>query len=162
MKNVIDQFINDKNIALIGVSKDPRKFGNALLKELTKRGYIVYPVHPELKDAEGIKCYPALDDLPDKVKNLLLVVQPKVTEEIVSQIDPNKIKRIWMHRGMGSGSASIKAIEECKKKGIEIVYDFCPMMFVSPTGFHGFHFWMRKTFGKVPLEFTMQNINSHG
>lgn len=136
MKNIIDQFINDKNIALIGVSKDPRKFGNALFKELTKRGYIVYPVHPEMKEVEGSKCYPTLDDLPDKVTNL-------------------RIKRVWMHRGMGSGSASIKAIEECKTKGIEVVYDFCPMMFVSPTGFHGFHFWMRKTFGKIPSEFTM-------
>jgi len=155
MKNIIDQFITDKNIALIGVSRDKLKFGNVLLKELTKRDYLVYPVHPELKEVEGTQCYPTLDDLPDKVKNLLLVVQPKVTEEIVSQIDPFKIKRVWMHKGAGKGSASVKAIEECKKKGIEVVYGFCPMMFVSPTGFHGFHFWMRKTFGKVPSEFKM-------
>ena len=155
MIQVIDQFINDKNIALIGVSRDQRKFGNALLKELTKRGYIVYPVHPEIKEVEGINCYPSVDDLPEKVKNLLLVVQPKVTEEIVRQINPQRIRRVWMHRGMGSGSASIIAIEECKRKGIEVVYDFCPMMFVSQNGFHGIHFWIRKTFGKVPSEFSM-------
>jgi uncharacterized protein len=155
MKNIIDQFVNDKNIALIGVSRDQTKFGNALLKELTKRGYIVYPVHPELKEVEGTRCYAAMEDLPDKVKNMILVVQPKVTEEIVSQINPQKIQRVWMHRGMGKGSASIKAIEECKRKGIEVVYDFCPMMFISQKGFHGFHFWMRKTFGKIPSDFKM-------
>jgi uncharacterized protein len=153
MINVIEQFINDKDIALIGVSKDQRKFGNTLFNELTKRGFHVYPVHPDLKYIEGEKCYPSLDDLPENVKNLLLVVQPKVTEEIVSQINPHKIQRVWMHKGMGSGSASLKAIEECKKKGIEVVHGFCPMMFVSQKGFHGFHFWMRKTFGKVPSEF---------
>jgi len=157
MKNIIEQFINHNNIALIGVSRNPQKFGNALLKELTKRGYTVYPVHPEMKEVEGSKCYASLDDLPEKVKNLLLVVQPHVTEQIVEQIDPQRIHRVWMHRGMGSGSASIKAIEECKRKGIEVVYDFCPMMFVSQKGFHGFHFWMRKTFGQVPSEFKMTN-----
>lgn len=155
MKNIIDQFINDKNVALIGVSRDPRKFGNALLKELTKRGYHVFPVHPEIKEVEGVKCYASTDDLPDKVKNLILAVQPKVTEEIINQIKPSKIQRVWMHRGMGTGSASIKAIEECRVKGIEVVYDFCPMMFISPSGFHGFHYWMRKTFGKLPSGFTL-------
>ena len=157
MRNTINQFINDKNIALIGVSKNKQKFGNALLKELTKKGYNVYPVHPELKEVEGSKCYSTIDDLPDSVKNLLLVVQPQVTEEIVSQINPQKIQRVWMHKGAGSGSASDKAIEDCRKKGIEVVYGFCPMMFVSPSGMHGFHFWMRKTFGKLPLEFKSGN-----
>jgi uncharacterized protein len=155
MKQIIDRFINDKNIALIGVSRNPQKFGNALLKELTKKGYSVFPVHPELVEVEGTKCYPSLDDLPEEVKNLLLVVQPKVTEEIISNINPQKIHRVWMTRGVGKGSASEKAIQECKNKGIEVVYGFCPLMFVAPSGFHGFHLWMRKTFGKVPGEFTM-------
>jgi predicted CoA-binding protein len=153
MKQVIDQFINDKNIALIGVSRNPQKFGNALLKELSKKGYNVFPVHPELKEVEGTKCFSSLEDLPDNVKNLLLVVQPKVTEEIVGNINPQKIKRVWMQRGTGKGSASEKAILECTDKGIEVVYGFCPMMFFSPSGIHGLHFWLRKTFGKVPSEF---------
>jgi uncharacterized protein len=155
MKKVIDQFINEKNIALIGVSRNPQKFGNALLKELSKKGYIVFPVHPELKEAEGIKCLSSLDELPENVNNLLIVVQPNVTEEIVSKINPKKIHRVWMSRGIGKGSASEKAIMECKNKGIEVVYGFCPLMFFPPSGIHGFHLWMRKTFGKLPSEFKM-------
>jgi predicted CoA-binding protein len=153
MKQIIDQFIKDKNIALIGVSGDEKKFGNALMKELIKKGYSVYPVHPELKESGGIKCYPSLNDLPDQVHNLLLAVQPNVTEEIVSRINPRKIRRVWMQRSTGKGSASEKAILECRNKGIEVVYGFCPLMFFAPHGIHGLHFWMRKTFGKVPPEF---------
>jgi uncharacterized protein len=155
MKKVIAQFINDKNIALIGVSRDPQKFGNALLKELSKKGYTVFPVHPELKEVEGTKCLSSLEELPDNVNNLLLAVQPNVTEEIVSKIDAQKIHRIWMTKGVGKGSASEKAIMECKNKGIEVVYGFCPLMFFPPSGIHGFHLWMRKTFEKVPREFKM-------
>lgn len=155
MKKVIDRFVKDKNVALIGVSRNPQKFGNAVLKELSKKGYTVFPVHPEMKEAEGTKCFSSLDELPDNVNNLLLAVQPNVTEEIVSQIDAQKIHRIWMTKGVGKGSASEKAIMECKNKGIDVVYGFCPLMFFAPGGFHGFHLWMRKTFGKIPPEFKM-------
>jgi uncharacterized protein len=153
MKKIIDRFIEDKNIAIIGVSKDERKWGNALVKELAKEGYSVFPVHPEIKEAAGTRCYSSLDDLPENVTNLLLAVQPKVTEAIVNKINPQKIKRIWMQRGAGKGSGSESAIKECKEKGIEVVYGFCPLMFFSPGGIHGFHFWLRKTFGKLPSEF---------
>jgi uncharacterized protein len=153
MLEIINHFVEDKNLALIGVSKDPRKFGNALLKELSKLGYTIYPVHPELQYVEGVKCFRSVDELPENVQNLLLVVQPKATEEIVEEINPGKIKRVWMHKGMGSGSSSILAIQECKNKGIEVVYGFCPMMFLSDAGIHRFHLWMRKTFGKTPAEF---------
>jgi predicted CoA-binding protein len=153
MLEIINRFVGDKNLALIGVSKKPYKFGNALVKELSKLGYTIYPVHPELEFAEGVKCYKSLDKLPESVQNLLLVVQPKATEEIVEELNPDKIKRVWMHKGAGSGCSSIKAIGTCKEKGIEVVYGFCPMMFLSNSGIHHFHFWMRKTFGKVPAEF---------
>lgn len=153
MLEIINHFVEDKNLALIGVSKNQQKFGNALSKELTKLGYTIYPIHPELEYAEGVKCYHSIDELPENVENLLLVVQPKATEEIVEGLKSNKIKRIWMHKGMGSGCSSIKAISTCKEKGIEVVYGFCPMMFLSDAGIHRFHLWMRKTFGKTPAEF---------
>lgn len=155
MRQIIDKFINDKNIALIGVYRDENKFGNILVKELSKKGYSVFPVHPEMKEVQGKKCFVSLNALPENVNNLLLVVQPEVTEEIVSHINPQKIRRVWMHRGAGKGSASEKAIMECKNKDIELVYGFCPMMFFSSAGIHGFHFWLRRTFGKLPPEYKL-------
>ena len=153
MNTIIDSFVNDKNIALIGVSTDKKKFGNYLLGELTKKGYTVFPVHPSLDEIDGIKCYSDVKMLPGYVFNLLLVVNPLVTEQLVSQLKDSSIRRVWMHRGAGKGSGSAAAIETCKATGIEVVHGFCPMMFFSPTGFHRFHFWMRKNFGVVPSGF---------
>jgi uncharacterized protein len=153
MNATIDKFVNDKNIALIGVSVVKQKFGNYLLTELTKKGYTVFPVHPTLKEIDGIKCYADINELPEQVTNLILVVQPAVTEQIVSQLKGSSIKRVWMHKGAGKGTASPAAIKICKDLGIELVYGFCPMMFFLGTGMHGFHFWLRKTFGEVPVEF---------
>jgi len=155
MNAIIESFVNDKNIALIGVSADKTKFGNAIFTELTKNGYTVYPVHPTLIEIDGIKCYPDVNMLPVQVVNLILVVSPDVTEQIVLQLKGTSIRRVWMHRGVGKGSGSIAAIESCKENGIEVVHGFCPMMFFSPSGIHRFHFWLRKKFGKVPVEYTL-------
>ena len=154
MNTIIDGFVSDKNIALIGVSADKTKFGNALLSELTKKGYTVFPVHPSLPEIEGIKCYTDVKLLPGHVTNLILVVKPAVTEHIIPQLKGSSILSVWMHKGAGQGSGSAAAIEACKEIGIEVVHGFCPMMFFSPSGIHRFHFWLRKKFGKVPAGFT--------
>jgi len=153
MKAIIEKFVGDKNIALIGVSMNKQKFGNFLLNELTKKGFTVFPVHPLLSDVEAIKCYPNVKSLPDHVTNLILVVNPKATEQIISKLKDSPIQRVWMHCGTGKGSGSASAIEACKENGLEVVHGFCPMMLFSPSGMHSFHFWMRKKFGKVPAEF---------
>lgn len=155
MKAIIEKFVSDKNIALIGVSANKQKFGNALLHELTKMGYTVFPVHPSLTEVEGIKCVPDVKTLPENVMNLIVVVNPLATEQLIPQLKDSSIKRIWMHRGVGKGSGSAAAIESCKENGIEVVYGFCPMMFFSTSGIHRFHFWMRKKFGKIPAEFAL-------
>lgn len=153
MKAIIEKFVGDKNIALIGVSNNKQKFGNYLLQELTKKGYMVFPVHPVIVDIDGIKCFPDVKSLPVYVTNLIVVVKPERTEMIVRQLKGSSIQRVWLHRGAGKGSGSVAAIEACKEGGIDVVHGFCPMMFFSPSGIHSFHFWLRKKFGKVPAEY---------
>ena len=153
MNTIIERFVSDKNIALIGVSSDKKKFGNMLLLELTKKGYTVFPVHPDLGEIEGIRCIPDVKNLPGHVTNLILVVKPEVTARIIGQLKDSPIQRVWMHKGAGAGSGSPEAIEACNGNGIEAVHGFCPMMFFAPSGFHSFHFWLRKKFGKVPEAF---------
>lgn len=155
MKAIIEKFVSDKNIALIGVSANKQKFGNSILSELTKKGYTVFPVHPTLNEINGIKCYPEVKSLPGHVNNLILIVNPVLAEYLVSQLNDSPIRRVWMHQGVGIGAGSEEVIATCKKNGIEVVYGFCPLMFFAPSGIHRIHFWLRKNFGKVPAEFSV-------
>ena len=51
---MIESLKNKSNsIALIGSSNDPRKYGNKILLDLTKKGYTVYPVNKKEKEIEG-------------------------------------------------------------------------------------------------------------
>jgi len=153
MKTIINDFLNQKEVAIAGVSRNPNKWGNALLKELRKKGIKVYPVNPHAELLEGEKCYPDLKSLPESVDSLIIAVKPADTTTLVKQCPEAGIKRVWMQKGGGKGSFSQEGYDFCRENNIDLVYGICPMMFYG-KGMHGFHFWIRKTLGRLPKEFT--------
>jgi hypothetical protein len=154
MKHIIDTFVENKTLAIIGVSPNPRKWGNMLFKALKKKGYTVYPVHATAKEIEGVKCIATVKDLPGEVKNVILTVPADVTERVVRECKEAGIERVWMHKGAGGkGAQSKEAIAFCHENGIEVVHDFCPLMFFPPVGIHKVHLWFKKAFGKFPEDF---------
>lgn len=154
MKTTIEYFIRDKEVALVGASQNKKKWGNMLFRELKKKGYTVHPVNRNATEIEGVKCYSTVGALPPEVKNAIIVLPPEITEQIVKECVQSNIKRVWMHKGVGGkGSQTKAAIEFCKANGIEAVYNFCPLMFYPPVGFHKVHFWLKKLMGKLPKDF---------
>ncbi|MEO8167637.1 MAG: CoA-binding protein, partial [bacterium] len=57
---LIQDFVDCKRIAVVGYSRNKRKFGNYAYAELTQRGYQVFAVHPSEKEIAGVACYPNL------------------------------------------------------------------------------------------------------
>ena len=154
MKQTIQNFLDNKKVAIAGASPNKENFGLYLMKELAKLGNEIYPVNPRYDEVEGKKCLHSVKDLPADVENMILAVPPELSEEIVEQAVGSGIKRIWMVKGVGKGAFSEKAQTSCTENQIEVVHGFCPMMFYGSGG-HKFHLWLRKTFGKLPGEYLL-------
>ena len=122
------------------------------MTELSKKDYQVIPVNPKYEEIEGCRSIPTVKELPQEVENVILATPPKLSNEIVNQCIGTHIKRVWMIRGVGKGSYTEEAHRLCAENGIEVVYGFCPMMFLG-EGIHKFHFWLRQRFGKMPNEY---------
>ena len=152
MKNINHNFLDHKKVAIAGASPNKDNFGLFLMKEFEKLGNQVYVVNPRYEEIQGKTCHSSVKDLPDDVENLILAVPPELSEEIAEQAVGSGIKRVWMVKGVGKGAYSEKASNTCKENQIDVVHGFCPMMFYG-QGMHKFHFWLRKTFGKLPHEF---------
>ena len=146
----IDNFLAQKILALAGLSRSGKKFGNAVLKDLTRKGYEVLPVHPAANEIGGVSCYPTLADLPKAVGGVVLVVPPDQTEVLVREASDAGIDRVWMQQGAESDGA----IRFCRENGIDAVHGECIMMFAQPTGIHRFHRWLWRVFGKLPKDGT--------
>jgi len=56
MKDV-SRFLSLGSYAIAGVSRDPKKFGQAMFRDLRKKGMAVVPVNPAADTIDGVKCY---------------------------------------------------------------------------------------------------------
>ncbi|MCP4897251.1 MAG: CoA-binding protein [bacterium] len=144
----VEKFLSHKNVAVAGVSRNGKKFGNTILKDLIAKGYAVSVVHPEAEVIEGYECYPSLSELPAEVEALVLVVPPSESEKLVRDASAAGIRSVWMQQG----SNSDEAVRLCHEAGIEEVHGECILMFAQPTGIHKFHHWLWGLIGKLPQE----------
>lgn len=146
-KAVVDDFVAQKTLAVVGVSRDPKKFGNVAYRELKAKGYRVFPINRNVDSIEGDRCYANLNALPEKVDGVLIVVPPKETEQVVREVDAAGIKRVWMQQG----SESAAAVRFCQERGISEVHGECIMMFAQPVqSSHRWHRGAWRLFGKLP------------
>lgn len=149
---LVKDFVDQKRIAVVGVS-DKRETGcNLGYRTLKKTGHTVYPVNPRLTTYDGVPCYPDLKSIPERPEAVFILANPKVTEEIVKQCVDLGIKHVWMHclmgtkPGAGAASTSVSqaAVQMCRENGIEVIPGGCPNQFLnSDIG----HTLMRVFFG---------------
>ena len=148
---VIEDFLAQKRIALVGLSRDPASFSMFLFKELRKRGYDVVPVNPNASNILGQHCFARVQDIQPPVDAALLMTLPDVTESVVAECAAAGIRRLWMHRATGEGAVSSKAVAFCRDHGIEVVPGECPLMFLPNASTpHRLHALIRKIIFRYP------------
>lgn len=146
-KESVDNFLNCKNLAVVGVSRKSSKFGNVIYKELKKKGFNVYGVNSNMENIEGDKCYKNLHELEGKVDGIVNVVSKDQTSDIAKEANEIGIKNFWMQQG----SESDEAIKYCQENGINEIHKECILMFADPVNsIHGVHKWLWKILGKLP------------
>ena len=124
-EKLIEEFLEKRNVfVVVGVSRNHRKYGHQVYKDLRNAGYNVYPVNPNADEILGDKCYPSLESLPKSPQVVDLVVPPKATNQIVKVCKKLGIEKVWMQ----PGSESKTAINFCRENNIEVVHGVCVMV----------------------------------
>jgi hypothetical protein len=124
-QELIKSFLNTENVfAVVGVSRDPEKYGHQVYRDLLNAGYRVYCVNPNADKVLGNKCFPNLEVLPVKPDVVDVVVPPKITEQLVKTCKKLGITKVWMQ----PGSESEAAIRFCEENSIEVVHGVCVMV----------------------------------
>jgi predicted CoA-binding protein len=148
---LIRDFLAQKRIAVVGVSRRPKDFSRALFRELQRRGYDAVPVHPDAEEIEDAPCFANIQDVDPPVDAVLFMTPPAVTESLVQDCADAGIKRVWMYRGGGTGAVAPAAVKFCESRGIAVIAGECPFMFLPQTGLvHRIHGLVRKITGSYP------------
>jgi predicted CoA-binding protein len=152
MKEMVDDFLAQKRIAVVGVARDGKSPANAIYQKLKREGHQVYAINPNAQTLEGDPAYPDVKSTPEKLDGVVIVTLPDATEKVMQQCIEAGIPRVWIHESFAHGSsASEAALKLGRERGLTVIPSACPMMY-GPTAdiFHkGMCWWMRVT-GKLP------------
>ncbi|HBN97377.1 MAG TPA: CoA-binding protein [Firmicutes bacterium] len=123
MKTAVEKALELKNIAVVGLSKDPVKAAHSVPRYLQHHGYKIYPVNPfGGEELLGEKVYHKASEVEGTV-DMVVIFRPSaevlpVVEDVLARDD---IKAIWLQEGITSPEAELLAAE----RGLVFVQDKC-------------------------------------
>ena len=140
-------FLSLKTLAIVGVSRNKDKFGNAIFRKMKAKGYKILAVNPRLDLVEGDRCYAGLGALPEKPEGVILAVSPSQTISVIEEAARLGSTYVWMQQGANSPEGEAR----CKELGLNFVSGECIFMFAEPMeSFHKIHRFFNRLFGKMP------------
>jgi predicted CoA-binding protein len=123
IKEILDK---NKTIAMVGVSKDPKKPSTIVMKYMQEYGFKVIPVNPRAKGEKilGEEVFEKITDIKEKVE-IVDVFRPSKEVYAIAE-DAVKIgaKVLWLQLGIRDE----KAKELVEKNNIEYVDNKCTKM----------------------------------
>lgn len=135
LRGAVSDFLEQKTIAVAGVSRDGDLPANLIFRKLRTAGYEVFPVNPAAEEVEGVPCFPDLASVPAAIQGVVIATPPAAADTLVEECVSLGIPRVWMHRSFGEGSVSRTASQRCREAGIAFIPGACPMMYVEPVDF---------------------------
>ena len=148
----IDDFLAQRRIALVGVSRSAMNFSRIVLRTLLKRGYEVELVNPNADEIAGRKSWSRVQEIGPPVDCALVLTSAETTTHVVWDCIEAGIERIWFHKGVGAGASSEDASVLCQRHGRRAIDGVCPMMFLEPNSpIHGLHRLIAKRSAGFPV-----------
>lgn len=143
----IEEFLETRELAIAGVSRDPKKFGRQVYEHLKKNGFRCYPVNPAVDSINGEKCYRSISELPAGVDRIYIVTPSSGTAGSIRETLEKGIRRIWVQQR----SESDEAMKLLENEDVNLIYKRCILMFAEPVGgAHTFHRLLSRLFGNYP------------
>lgn len=136
-------FLNNEPIAIAGVSRNPKKFGNIVFQTLKNKGFNVIPLNPSPGEIDGVSFVNSISSLNGNIQKLLIVTNKKDTMSVINEAISKGIKNIWIQ----NGCETEEAINLATSQNIHLISKACILMYSDPTGFHKFHQVIANFFG---------------
>ena len=113
-----------KNIAIVGMSKNPEKPSHFVPRFLIERGYTVIPVNPTASRILERRSFQKVSDIEDRVDVVDVFRKSEDAYPVVQDVIKKEgVRVLWLQEGIHNIQAEKLAIEN----GIDVVYNRCMM-----------------------------------
>ena len=122
-KDILKELLrNIKNIAIVGASSNPERDSFKVMKFLLDQGYKIFPVNPKEKGILGIRCYPNLTSIKERIDMVDMFRAKEFIFDLTKEAIEINTKVIWMQEGIIDEKSSSLAMSN----GLKVVMDECP------------------------------------
>ncbi len=129
----LSKLLRPQSVAVVGASDDAGKHGHRLLKNLINGGYTgrIYPVNPNADTVLGLKSYPSLGAIPERVDLAVIIIPASlVLNSVRDAIAANVAGLVIITAGFGETGEKGRQIqaeitELCMAAGIPMVGPNC-------------------------------------
>ncbi|MBI4199628.1 MAG: CoA-binding protein [Chloroflexi bacterium] len=112
-----------KTIAVVGLSPDPGRDSHRVARYLQQAGYRVIPVNPMVPEVLGVRSYPDLASVPERIDLVDVFRRSEGVAPVVEGAIRKGARFIWMQDGVRDEASAAKA----RAAGILVVMDNCIM-----------------------------------
>jgi len=147
----INDFLSQKRLVMVGVSRNPKEYSRNIFKDLTDRGIEMIPVNPKIQDIDGVTCYSNIKDVPGEIDGVMVLTSATASESVVKEIKELGIKRVWIPGPGSDVTISKTAVKYCNENEMTVIAGYCPYMFIKDAQFfHRLHGGLLNLVGKGP------------
>lgn len=114
-----DEMMSKKVWAVVGATDNHSRFGYKIPVVMREHNYTVYLVNPTKKEIEGQKVYASLEEIPEKVDVIDMIVNPKFAKNYIDEAKKLGIKNIFFQ----PGSYDEELIKYAEENNMNIVMD---------------------------------------
>jgi predicted CoA-binding protein len=98
-------------VAVVGASRDRRKYGNRAVRAYLARGWTVYPINPNATEVEGLKAYRSVLEVPGPIDRVTLYVPPEIGIAVLEEIAQKGVQEVYVNPGAESAELMRRADE---------------------------------------------------
>ncbi|MHC4268473.1 MAG: acetate--CoA ligase family protein [Planctomycetota bacterium] len=129
----LDKFFNPQSVAIIGATENPQNITSTIIQNLFDMGFkgSIVPVNPHHDKVFGLKCYPSLLDIQEKIDLSVIAISSDHVLEILDQhIKAGIMNSVIISGGFAEiGNKGIEIEENikkiCREKGIRVIGPNC-------------------------------------
>jgi len=109
--------MSKENVAILGASDHPGRYSHMAQVLLLEKGHNPLPVNPRLEHIDGVKCFPHLNEIDEKIDTLTVYVNPHISDSLAQEIFNLGMKRVIFN----PGSENESLYEPLRKRGVEVI-----------------------------------------
>jgi len=128
-KSVMELFFEPRTVAVIGSLKEGYFGGYVVIKTLLNAGFggKIYPVNPSYQKVLGLKVYPSIKEIPEKIDLVLIMINRRSVPDVMRECAEKGIKAVivvadgFAERDEEGAKLQNEILEIARKAGIRMI-----------------------------------------